>query len=107
MATDMTVSRTIFAQLGGSRFMAMTGAKSFAGEEDNLSFRLPATMTRNRAGGMRITLAADDTYTLETFKIVKFEVRTLDVRKGVHVEMLRRTFTDMTGLDTSLAAAAA
>ena len=107
MPTDMTVSREILAQLGGGRFIAMTGARDFVGDEASLSFRLPSTMTRQRASGMRITLAVDDTYTLETFKVVRFEMRILQTCPGIYVEALRRTFTQMTGLDTSLSAAAA
>jgi hypothetical protein len=107
MPTDMTVSREILAQLGGGRFVAMTGARQFVGDDDGLTFRLPATMTRGRASGMRITLAADDTYTLETFKVVRFEMRVLETCRGIYVDALRRTFTRMTGLDTSLCAAAA
>lgn len=106
MATDMTVSRTILAQLGGNRFVAMTGAKSFAGDERSLSFRLPASLTRGRASAMRIVLEGDDTYTLETYRIVKFESRTVDTRRGVYADRLRQVFTDMTGLDTSLSNAA-
>jgi hypothetical protein len=29
--TDMTVSQTILSQLGGKRFIAMTGSKNFVG----------------------------------------------------------------------------
>lgn len=105
MATDMTVPKTILAQLGGGRFTAMTGAKSFAGDETSLSFRLPASLTRGRASGMRITLAGDDTYTLETFRVVKFEVRVIETVQGIYVDALHRVFTEMTGLDTSLRAA--
>ncbi len=106
MATDLTVSRTILQQLGASRFVAMTGARSFVGDERSLSFRLPATLVRGRASAMRITLEGDDTYTVETFKMVKFTMLTLDTRRGVYADDLRRTFTDMTGLDTSLSDAA-
>jgi len=107
MKTDMTVSREILAQLGGGRFTAMTGARQFVGDDTSLTFRLPPTMTRGRASGMRITLAADDTYTLETFKIVRFEMRIIETCRGIYEDVLRRTFTQMTGLDTSLSAAAA
>lgn len=104
MATDMTVSHEILAQLGGGRFIAMTGARDFVGDDASLTFRLPATMTKGRASGMRITLAGDDSYVLETFRVVRFEMRILAERRGIYVEALRRTFTEMTGLVTSLAA---
>lgn len=107
MKTDMSVSREILAQLGGNRFVAMTGAKQFVGGDTTLAFRLPSGMTKGRASGMRITLAGDDTYTLETFRVVRFELRILETCRGIYVDALRRTFTQMTGLDTSLSAAAA
>ena len=104
--TDMTVPNTMLAQLGGSRFKAMTGATSFAGDETMLSFRLPRNMTKQRAWGMRITLQQDDLYHLELLTMKDFEVKVVDDRRDVFVENLRETFTDMTGLDTSLGIAA-
>lgn len=104
--TDMTVANTILAQLGGGRFKAMTGASSFAGDERMLSFRLPRNMTKQRAWGMRITLQQNDLYHLELLKVEDFEVKVVDDRNDVFVENLRSTFTDMTGLDTSLGIAA-
>ena len=106
MTTDMTVPETILRQLGGRRFCAMTGARDFSGDENHLSFHLPSRMTRKRASAMRIVLEPADTYRLETIRIVNFEVKTLDVRSGIHVERLHETFTDMTGLETSLGRAA-
>jgi hypothetical protein len=105
--TDMTVAKTILQQLGGRRFTAMTGASSFSGGERMLSFRLPARITKHRAWGMMVTLQADDLYTLELLRMKDFEVEKVDVRTDVFVENLRETFTDMTGLDTSLGRSAA
>jgi hypothetical protein len=34
--SNLTVANTILEQLGGGRFIAMTGAKSFVGGEDSL-----------------------------------------------------------------------
>jgi len=97
-----SVPHVILKQLGGQRFVAMTGAKSFSGGERDLSFRLSPNMTRDRASMMRITLSADDTYTVETMKVVRYDPVVLDTREQVHVGELRRVFTAMTGLDTSL-----
>jgi hypothetical protein len=38
--TDMTVARTILDQLGGARFVAMTGAREFVGSADSLTFKV-------------------------------------------------------------------
>ena len=100
MATDMTVSKTILAQLGGQRFIAMTGANSFTGSTSTLTFRLP----KNSKGvkGVRITLDPTDTYTVEFLAMRKFEVVMLAKCEGVYCDMLREVFTDNTGLATSL-----
>jgi len=37
---DLTVAKTIFEQLGGEHFVAMTGAKDFVGTEDSLTFKV-------------------------------------------------------------------
>jgi hypothetical protein len=42
--TDMTVSQTILSELGGNRFIAMTGSKNFVGSDDALSFKLAKYM---------------------------------------------------------------
>lgn len=96
------VPQTILAQLGGSRFIAMTGAKSFVGGERTLSFHLPSKITKHNAKAMRITLNDMDLYDLELLKMRKFEVTLVDKNQNIHVEDLRKTFTEMTGLDTSL-----
>jgi len=98
--TDLTVSKTIFQQLGGNRFAAMTGARDFVGDANSLSFRLSSTLTRPRVSGMTITLKDNDTYEMKTFRIRKLEVPTADTRQDVHAEDLQRVFTAMTGLDT-------
>lgn len=105
MATDMTVANTILAQLGGNRFVAMTGAKSFSGGADCLTFRLPRTMTKNRIQAMRITLDASDTYTVTALaqkSAPTHEVYTVDEASMVYCDMLREVFENMTGLRTSL-----
>lgn len=103
---DKEVAQTILQQLGGGRFVAMTGASSFAYGDNLLTFRLKRSITRHRTWGMRITLTPADLYDLELLTMKDFEVTTVDERRGVHVEDLRATFTDMTGLHTSLGAAA-
>jgi hypothetical protein len=44
LMTDMTVARTILDQLGGARFVAMTGAREFVGSaKPPRSARAPST----------------------------------------------------------------
>ena len=63
--TDMTIAKTILQQLGGNKFVVMTGAKSLCGGENYLSFRIPGTMTRDRINYVKITLNSMDLYDVE------------------------------------------
>jgi hypothetical protein len=60
------VAQEIYRQLGGGRFAAFTGARRFVGGPDFLQFQIPLMRGVNK---VRITLAGDDTYTLEFFRI--------------------------------------
>lgn len=106
----MNVAQIILAQLGGSRFVAMTGAKNLiaTGQDEKqlgaLSFRLPRGFAKNGINYVRVTLDFDDTYTV---LFAKFNTRSYEVKKvsefsGVYNDMLRELFTSETGLHTSL-----
>jgi hypothetical protein len=56
--TDMTVSQTILSQLGGNRFIAMTGSKNFVESDGALSFKL--VPNQSKAKYMRIVLTSMD-----------------------------------------------
>lgn len=103
--TDMTVAQTILAQLGGRRFIAMTGATSFSGGSNALGFRVSSRMAKNRISGVRITLDPNDTYTV-TFlaqrRAPSFEVYTVAEHSMIYSDQLEEIFTAETGLATRL-----
>lgn len=96
----MTVAQTILAQLGGNRFAAMTGAKSFCAGENTLTFKIGRNASK--ATAVRVTLDPDDTYMMEFLAIRNFEVTTVASFDGVYCDLLAPTFEDATGLATSL-----
>ena len=104
----MQVANTILEQLGGSRFIAMTGARSFTGGADCLTFKLPRGFAKNRAFGCSIRLDASDTYTVKFLgsrgSVARgtFEVYTVSERSFVYADQLQAVFTSETGLDTRL-----
>lgn len=102
MATDMTVSTTILRQLGGKRFIAMTGAKDFVGSDNALTMSLSSRLTRNQVNKVRITLTANDDYMIETFNLRGVKLTPIDKQEGVYVDTLRKFFKALTGLDTYL-----
>lgn len=99
------VPETILKQLGGGRFLAMTGAFNLVGSDDALTMRLPGK-TRMKGNWVRITLDPSDTYVMEYQRLVtKDFVPTLNMierRSYVYADELQAHFKDMTGLDTHL-----
>jgi hypothetical protein len=100
--TKTNVAHTILRQLGGGRFLPMTGAKNLVGSADALSFRLPGTITKNHINYVRIRLEPDDTYTVAFGKIRGLQHTLLVEREDVYCDNLRDVFTTETGLDTHL-----
>jgi hypothetical protein len=99
--TDMTVSKTILQQLGGGRFIAMTGAKNLTGGDNTLSFKI------GRFAGLKIThvrieLTLDDLYTMTFLNCSRYDYKEIEKVEGVYAEDLQRIFTETTGLKTCL-----
>jgi len=100
--TDMTVAKTILAQLGGNKFIAMTGAKDFVGGANSLQFSISSRLTKNKSNKVRIVLDPSDTYTMTFYKIRGIDFKEVDSVSDVYAEDLQRIFTAKTGLDTHL-----
>ena len=96
----MKVAQTILTQLGGNRFIAMTGSKQFIAGENFLRMRL----SRNKSGAnmLKINLNSLDTYDLEFIKVSKNDFKTIKTVHGVYNDMLQDIFTSETGLYTKL-----
>lgn len=104
----MTVANEILAQLGGRKFLAMTGAKNLLDCGNALQFDLPRGFAKNKATKCRVTLDSSDTYTVAFFQwnARKLDMKPLGETSGVYADTLRATFTEATGLDCTLGAAA-
>jgi hypothetical protein len=96
-----TTAHTILSQLGGNKFLAMTGAQCVTGP-DALHIQLP----RVAQGINRIvvTLEPTDTYTVSfaKFNRSKLEVLPVTSHTGVYADQLQALFTEQTGLLTHL-----
>ena len=94
--------QVVLQQLGGRKFMAMTGAKNltFSKEDSSLSMKIG----RNSAGvnHLKITLEPDDTYTIYFGRIRNLNYKVIRTVKGVYAEALQDVFTEVTGMYTSL-----
>lgn len=94
------VAQTILQQLGGNRFIAMTGAKHLCTSGRDLSFRIGRNA--GRVSHVRITLDASDTYTVKFLAVRKLAVREIESASLVYADMLRPMFERVTGMATSL-----
>jgi hypothetical protein len=108
MTDNKQIAKTILEQLGGNRFSVMTGAHSFTADGNSLIFKLPRTGNAKRIAGVKITLDANDTYTMEFFafkgslKAGNYRCENVAKHTGIYCDMLADIFTEETGLNTSL-----
>jgi hypothetical protein len=102
---ESEIAKTILIQLGGPRFIAMTGARYFIAHPDgSLSFRLPLGYWNH----VRITLTPMDVYTVAFQRVRRPkhgsipECRDALVEREVYAEDLVPTVERVTGLRLSL-----
>ena len=96
----LAVANTILSQLGGNKFLAMTGASNLVGREDGLSFKVG----RNDAKvtHVRVTLTPADEYTLEFINVRGTKIKPLATVEHVYADNLSQVFETKTGLRVSL-----
>jgi len=94
----MTIARTILEQLGGGRFVAMTGARAFVSTGKGLRFRLPC----RKANVVEITLTPSDEYDMRFWLLRGDKVKEVKRFEGVYFDQLQDLFTEATGLYTHL-----
>lgn len=110
IAADMTVANTILQQLGGGRFKTMTGAHSFSGDANSLTFKLPgkAGYVKDGIRAVKITLTPQDEYNMEfyaprgSFEGGDYRFEVVARHDGIYVDQLQELFSETTGLATHL-----
>ena len=108
--TNKEIAKEILAQLGGNKFIMMTGSKNFI----NIGNGLTMHLTRNKIGAkyLKIELTVFDTYTMIFSTSKKIMSKTIGIKVDTHVILqtienvycddLQRHFTNITGLETSM-----
>lgn len=100
--TTHTIATTILQQLGGNRFVAMTGARQIVAGPEFLQFAIGRGAV-NHANKVRVTLEPTDTYCVEFFYCRGVDCRQCgDSLRGIYADQLREVFTSQTGMDTHL-----
>ncbi len=98
------IANTIYQQIGGNKFKAMTGAKSFVIIDSGLQFDLPNRFAKNGINRITVKLDPSDTYTVTAFKLCrnKMELSKIEEESMIYCDMLEDVFTRFTGLHTRL-----
>lgn len=108
------VAQTILNQLGGNRFVAMTGAKNFVALENGIKFSIGRNASK--ANTVKITLNGLDLYDIEFIKFTPFKISVnhktcavttreekteiVKTYNDCYCDMLQEVFTSVTGLYT-------
>lgn len=96
-----TIADTILSQLGGSRFIAMTGTKNLLDHGDALSGKLGRGAS-NGITHFKVKLDPSDTYTVTFHRVRGVKVTEKGEHSGVYAEDLRRLIESETGFALSL-----
>ncbi len=112
MVETKRIADIILEQLGGNKFIAMTGSKNFISDGNTL--RMTLVSNQSKANRLWITLDGLDTYTMRFFKYTpgRLNRKTFEFTddkeveiaeyNGVYYDQLQSIFTSVTGLDTTL-----
>lgn len=105
--SNTSVAQIILQQLGGRRFITMTGAREITLGDGYLRFKLPSGFAREGINVVSVVLNCSDTYTVEFLKcnFKKHEEKIVAKHGNVYHNQLQPVFTEVTGLDTSLGGA--
>ena len=112
----MNTPKSIFEQLGGNRFVVMTGAKNFLATGNGLRFQIGRNASK--ANRVEITLNGLDLYDIRFYKYVPSKVvvnhkkgtatwkeevnETVKTFEDIYNDMLPDIFTMVTGMYTTL-----
>ena len=97
---ESRVAKTILQQLGGNKFIAMTGAKNLGASGKSLSMKIG----RNSKSitHVIIKLTSMDLYDIEFIRMRGAKRTVVKKVKGIYADMLQKIFTKYTGLRTRL-----
>lgn len=97
---DKRQAGELLKQLGGNKFIAMTGAKNFTVGPKGAGFKIG----KNSKGinYVRIDLDGRDLYNMEFIQLRGGNIKVKSKEEGVYADQLRKVFTQHTGLYTSL-----
>ena len=98
---NVQIATEILNQLGGNKFLVMTGSKNLIAYENGI--RMNLTRNKVKAKWLKITLNGKDLYDMDFFTADKnFNITSKANYQDVYFDQLQSIFTKTTGLYTSL-----
>ena len=94
--------RQLLQQLGGNKFIAMTGAKNLAVDKAKNTLHMKIGRNAKGVSHLRIKLTGADLYDMEFLQVRAGNVKVKSKVKGVYNDQLQKMFTKHTGMYTSL-----
>jgi hypothetical protein len=97
----MEIATTILNQLGGKRFIVMTGSKNFVITANG---GLLMKLSRNVSGAqyLKIELNGSDLYEMQFYSVRGIDIKQKAEFSDVYCDQLTNIFESVTGLYTSL-----
>lgn len=112
------IANDIYQQLGGNRFVVMTGTKGFIWDDKANTLRMVLARNASKANRLEIIYNYDDTYTMRFYHHKPFKTK-IDIEKKIYKEypekitevktyshiycdQLQELFTATTGMYTHL-----
>ena len=93
-------AQTLLNQLGGNRFIAMTGAKNLGSTNKSLQFKIGRNS--KSISHVIITLKSSDLYDVEFIRIRGVKRTVVKKVKGVYADQLGTMFKKYTGMNVRL-----
>ena len=92
----------ILKQLGGNKFIAMTGAKNLAKDAKTQTIHMKIGKNAKSISHVRIKLNGKDLYDMEFLRARGANIKVVSQANDIYNDQLQSVFTEHTGLDTHL-----
>jgi hypothetical protein len=93
---------SVLEQLGGNRFIAMTGAKDFIKDEAERMIGFKIGRNSKSINYVRITLNPKDMYDMEFIRTRNLDLKVVKRVNDIYFDQLQSVFTENTGMETHL-----
>ena len=94
--------KQLLQQLGGNKFIMMTGAKNLAVDKAKNTLHMKIGRNAKGISHLRIKLTGADLYDMEFLQIRAGNIKVKAKVKGIYADQLQKMFTKHTGMYTSL-----